>query len=88
MEEKKHLFYIADELPERQVLKLSDLYMKPMDDPELELKVTVLNINNGMNWELVELLTKLLLTQNRYEDLKRATTDIPYREQLFKEFNL
>jgi len=186
------------ELPERQVLKLSDLYMKPMDEPELELKVTVLNINKGKNTELlrnckklneymifvdkvreyrkilslkeavnltvdecikegilVELLTKCrnevvamciyeydeeavmeavrkseyklgeaagyqkgeevgyqkgeevgyqqgeaageyrfaeltnqLIERNRYEDLKRATTDVAYREQLFREFNL
>lgn len=30
-------------------LKLSDSFLVPTDNPELELKVTVLNINEGMN---------------------------------------
>ncbi len=40
--------------PERQTLKLSDLYIQPEDDPMLELKVDVLNINAGYNLELKE----------------------------------
>ena len=42
------------ELPEKMELKLSDNYEFPSDDPSLELKVTVLNINLGMNEELKE----------------------------------
>lgn len=42
------------ELPERMELKLSDNYEFPSDDPSLELKVTVFNINPGMNRELKE----------------------------------
>ncbi len=42
------------ELPERMELKLSDNYEFPSDDPSLELKVTVFNINPGMNEELKE----------------------------------
>ncbi|MBD5539790.1 MAG: hypothetical protein HDR00_01075 [Lachnospiraceae bacterium] len=42
------------ELPERMELKLSDNYEFPSEDPSLELKVTVLNINPGMNEELKE----------------------------------
>lgn len=42
----------AKEQPERQVLKLSDAYLKKTDDPELELKVTMININPGYNQAL------------------------------------
>ena len=40
--------------PERAVLKLSDAFEKKVEDPELELKVTMLNINLGHNKELLE----------------------------------
>lgn len=33
-------------------MKLSDNFLIPTDSPELELKVTVLNINDGMNEQL------------------------------------
>lgn len=42
------------ELPERMELKLSDNFKFPEDNPSLELKVTVLNINPGMNEALKE----------------------------------
>lgn len=46
--------------PERRILKLSDAYQLPPGkekdffEPELELKVTMLNINSGNNTELLE----------------------------------
>lgn len=42
------------EQPEKRVLKLSDAFEKRVDDPELELKVVMLNINYGKNKELME----------------------------------
>ena len=39
--------------PERRVYKLSDAFSKKQDEPELELTVTVLNINAGNNAELL-----------------------------------
>jgi len=48
------LYNGIQEQPERCVLKLSDLFQHPTADPELELKVTVLNINPGMNEGLME----------------------------------
>ena len=39
---------------ERKVERLSDAYEQKMDNPELELKVTMLNINLGKNSELME----------------------------------
>lgn len=38
--------------PEREILKLSDLYEVPSTNPELQLQVLVLNINDGYNEEL------------------------------------
>lgn len=38
--------------PEREVLKLSDMFEMPTDDPQLELKALLLNINEGFNEDL------------------------------------
>ena len=40
--------------PERQVYKLSDLFSREEKNPELELIVTVININRGYSRELLE----------------------------------
>ena len=40
--------------PERRILRLSEAFEVPTEDPELELKVTILNINPSMNEELKE----------------------------------
>ncbi len=49
------VFYNGQEkMAERVELKLSDSFLIPTDNPELELKVTVLNINEGMNERLKE----------------------------------
>lgn len=40
--------------PERQVYRLSDLFAVETKEPELELKVTVFNINRGYNEELLK----------------------------------
>ncbi len=49
------VFYNGQEsAPERSVLRLSDAFEVPVDDPELELKVTVLNINPGNNSKLLD----------------------------------
>lgn len=42
----------VQDAPEHVILKLSDLYEMPTCDPLLELKVTFININPGMNEEL------------------------------------
>jgi len=43
-----------DNRPEREIMKLSDLYEVPETDPALELQVLVLNINAGNNVDLRE----------------------------------
>ena len=48
------VFYNGTEKqPERKIHKLSDAFSKKQDNPELELIVTVLNINAGNNAELL-----------------------------------
>ena len=43
-----------EERPEDTVVKLSDAYLQKEEEPELELKVRYLNINQGYNPELME----------------------------------
>lgn len=48
------VFYNGKEdMPERMTLKLSDAFIQPVEEPELELKVLMLNINPGKNEELL-----------------------------------
>ncbi len=44
----------TSKMPERQMLRLSEAFEKPMEQPEVELCVTVLNINPGNNRTLLE----------------------------------
>ena len=44
----------TDGQPERQILRLSDAFEKETAEPELELKVLMLNINFGHNKELMD----------------------------------
>ncbi|MCM1211472.1 MAG: hypothetical protein NC318_07695 [Blautia sp.] len=58
------------EQPEQQTLKLSDAYEKEQENPELELMVTVYNINKGHNPALLEACS-LLNEYAQYVDLVR-----------------
>ena len=44
----------TDSQPERRTLKLSDVYEKKLENPELELTVTMYNINYGCNEEIMD----------------------------------
>ncbi len=44
----------TNEQPKQQILRLSDAFQKKLDFPELELCVTVYNINWGNNQELMD----------------------------------
>ena len=46
-------------MPERQEYRLSELFQKQVERPELELIVTIYNINPGMNEELMEACRQL-----------------------------
>ncbi len=61
----------ADHRPEKQVLKLSDAFEKRQERPELELAVTVYNINRGNNPELMKACC-VLEEYARYVELVRS----------------
>lgn len=65
------------ELPEKMELKLSDNYEFPSDDPSLELKVTVFNINPGMNEELKEKCPSLKEYMAYVETVRNYAKNMP-----------
>lgn len=70
------VFYNGKEKrPEKEILKLSDAYFTEELHPELELKVTVLNINFGNNTELIE-SCKTLREYIQYVNCVRHYTDV------------
>lgn len=70
--------------PERTILKLSDLYMNKTDSPELELKVLVLNINCGMNEDILN-TCNTLRDYCTYVDLVRTyAKKVPIEEAVNK----
>lgn len=70
----------VDFQPEKQELRLSDAFVEKQEEPELELKVTVYNINEGNNGELME-ACHLLKEYAQYVQLVRKYA----REQSFPE---
>ena len=95
------VFYNGRDMqPERQVLKLSDAFINPEEDPALELKVVMLNINLGRNKELMEQCHTLLeyaqfvdrlrtceKSMGREEAVKH-TVDTCIREGILRDFLL
>ncbi|MDO4321195.1 MAG: hypothetical protein Q4C61_01590 [Lachnospiraceae bacterium] len=55
----------AEERPDVEVLRLSDLYTVPEEEPSLELKAVILNINPGHNEKLLE-ACKILRDYSEY----------------------
>ena len=85
-------------MSERLEYRLSDLFQKPTERPELELMVTVYNINPGMNEELLEaccllkeymLFTTKIRENRKTMDLREAVNqavDACIREGILEEF--
>lgn len=69
-----------DEQPEQQILRLSDAYEKKTDSPELELAVTVYNVNLGCNAELMEACHLLKEYAEYVERVRIYARDMPFRE--------
>lgn len=59
--------------PERQVLKLSELFATEDADPSLELKVVVFNINPGYNEKLKKNCKTLLEYMEFVEKIRKNT---------------
>lgn len=64
-----------EELPEQKILKLSDLFQISDMEPELELKVHMLNINLGYNEEIMN-QCKLLREYMQYVKMVRSYVEI------------
>ena len=93
------IFYNGEaDQPDRQILKLSDLYTVEEEDPMLDLKVLMLNVNQGHNPELMEVchtlweyaeytdrVRKYAKEQPIAEAVERAITEC-IREGILKEF--
>ena len=78
------MFYNGRDMqPERQVLKLSDAFINPEEDPALELKVVMLNINLGRNKELME-QCHTLLEYAQFVDRLRTCEKSMGREEAVK----
>ena len=93
------IFYNGEaDQPDRQILKLSDLYTVKEEDPMLDLKVLMLNVNQGHNPELMEVchtlweyaeytdrVRKYAKEQPIAEAVEQAITEC-IREGILKEF--
>ena len=66
--------------PPKQVLRLSDAYEKKLDAPELELIVTIYNINIGNNQELLEAYQLLKEYAQYVEQVRRLAQEKPLSE--------
>ncbi len=77
----------TDFQPEQQILYLSDSFEKKLDEPSLELSVTVYNINLGHNSELLD-TCRLLKEYAQYVAQVRANTEkMPLSEAVEKAVN-
>lgn len=70
----------TDKLPERMELKLSDAFAIPTENPELELKVQILNINPGMNEDLKAKCPALREYVIYVEKVRKFTKIMPLEE--------
>lgn len=67
----------ADKYPEKKLLKLSDLYITKEENPALELKVLVLNINSGYNTTLFTQCQTLWEYTQYIEKVRSYTRKMP-----------
>ena len=75
------IFYNGEEeRPDRDVLKLSDLYYEKEEDPSLELKAVVLNINKGHNPQLMETCQTLREYAEYTDRVRRYAKEMPLKE--------
>lgn len=75
------------EMPEKVEMKLSDSFALPADNPSLELKVTVLNINPGMNEKLKEKCQDLKQYMIYIEMVRKYAKNMSLKEAVTKAVN-
>ena len=66
--------------PERQILRLSDSFLKKTDTVDLELTVEVINLNPGNNMELKKNCKQLREYVQYIEKVRAYTADMPIEE--------
>ncbi len=66
--------------PEKRILRLSEAFEVPTEDPELELKVTILNINPKMNEDLKEKCPVLKQYTQYVEQVRRNSAGMPLEQ--------
>ena len=70
----------TDSCPERQILRLSDAFERQSEKPELELLVTVYNINWGYNPELMKACRLLREYAQYVEQVRTYSKDMPFSD--------
>ena len=70
----------VEDKPEKRILRLSEAFEVPTDDPELELKVTILNINPRMNEDLKEKCPVLKQYTQYVEQVRRNSASMPLEQ--------
>ena len=70
----------SEERPEKKELKLSEAFEKMTEFPELELKVTILNINPGKNEKLKERCPALREYMQYVEKVRENRKNMPLEE--------
>ena len=79
------VFYNGQEkMAERVELKLSDSFLVPTNNPELELKVTVLNINEGMNERLKVKCPELKEYMQYVDRVRKYSREMPLHDAVVK----
>ena len=73
--------------PERRAFKLSDSYEKKQDHPELELAVTMYNINYGCNVEIMDACRTLKEYAMYVERIRMYTKRMPLAQAVEKAVN-
>ena len=71
-------------LPEQLEMKLSDSYLIQTDEPSLELKVKVLNINPGMNEELKERCPELKQYMQYVDKVRKYSKEMELKDAVIK----
>ncbi len=71
-------------LPEQMEMKLSDSYLIQTDEPSLELKVKVLNINSGMNEELKEMCPELKQYMQYIDKVRKYSEEMELKDAVIK----
>ena len=82
-EPKFVVFYNGNEkVPKRYEMRLSKAYERQTEDPSLELKIDVVNINPGCNDELLRRSPTLHQYMEFVEKVKRYSEEYPFEEAM------